>query len=360
MSETDAIASEDELGDERPEPASSKVSGARSTFDELYDPEELRRAQQIMSSFPGVFSEPPHLGESSAPPPTGDLLAGRYKLLKELGHGALGSVHKALDTRTGETVAVKFLHDDSARDGSVLDRLLREVQLVRKIDHPNICKVMALASHEGRPFLAMEIMRGPDLAQFLQDHFGKLKPAQVAGVLKDVADALDRAHHAGVIHLDLKPGNMMFDRPLERDGVLKILDFGLARPRDEGVGGRERLGGSPAYCAPEQFTSAAPRPSCDIYALAVTAYEMLAGAPPFLGEKLLEHKRTPGAMPPIPGQPARVNRVFARALDPQPKNRYPSAKQFVTALAESQDASWWPWLLVLGLVLVGVAALALR
>lgn len=358
MTEPTASSSEDELEEDRPE--ESESSGPRSTLDQLYDTEELHRAQQIISSLPGVFSEPPRRPESSAPPPTGDLLAGRYKLLNELGHGSLGSVHKALDTRTGETVAVKFLHDDSARDGSVLDRLLREVQLVRKIDHPSICKVMALASHEGRPFLAMEVMRGPDLSKFLQDNLGKLQPSHVAGVLKDVADALDRAHHAGVIHLDLKPGNLMFDKPLERDGVLKILDFGLARPRDVGVGGRERLGGSPAYCAPEQFSSAAPRPSCDIYALAATAYEMISGAPPFLGEDLLEKKRTPGAVPPIPGQPERVNRVFRTALHPQPKRRYHSAREFVTSLAESQHSSWGPWVFLAALVLTGAALLVLR
>lgn len=358
MTDSTAVSSEDEVGEDRP--VSPSPSDPRNTVDELLETEEVRRAQQIISSFPGVFSDPPQEHETSAPPPAGDLLAGRYKLLKEVGKGALGSVHKALDIRNGETLAVKFLHDDSARDGSVLDRLLREVQLVRKIDHPNICKVVALASHEGRPFLAMEIMRGPDLSKFLQDNLGNLTPANIAGVMKNVADALDRAHRAGVIHLDLKPGNLMFDKPLDRGGVLKILDFGLARPRDEGVGGRERLGGSPAYCAPEQFSTAAPRPSCDIYALAATAYEMLAGAPPFLGEGLLEKKRTPGALPPIPGQPERVQRVFRKALAPQPKRRYGTAREFVLALGESQNASWTPWLVTLGLMLAGAAMLALR
>lgn len=307
---------------------------------------------------PGVFSEPPPRPlSSSAPPPAPDLLAGRYKLLGELGRGGLGVVHKALDTRTGETVAVKFLHDDSARDGSVLDRLIQEVGLVRKLEHANICRVHCLAAHEGRPFLAMEILRGPDLGEYLASRGGRLPVAQAIALLEPVGVALDRAHEKRVIHLDLKPSNLKFDRAPEEGGALKILDFGLARSRPVGASAakRQKLGGSRAYCAPEQSEGATPRAVNDVYSLAATVYEALAGAPPFLGQDLEERKQG-GEVPPIHGVRSGVMRVLRQALSPRPAERPPSAGALMRALRQAQEASWWPWLLV---ALVLVAALAM-
>jgi serine/threonine-protein kinase len=319
-----------------------------------------RRVEEL-PGLPGVFSEPPRRPSSAPPPGESELLAGRYKLLGELGRGGIGVVHKALDTRTGETVAVKFLQDDSARDGSVLDRLIQEVGLVRKLKHPSICQVHCLASHEGRPFLAMEILRGPDLGEYLAARGGRLPAAQAIAMLEPVAEALDQAHRSRVVHLDLKPGNLKFDRPPEDGGVLKILDFGLARSRPVGSSAtkKQKLGGSRAYCAPEQSEVSTPRVANDVYSLAVTVYEMLAGAPPFLGPDLDERKGR-GVVPAIAGVRAGVMRVIRRGLSPRPAERPASAGELLRALRGAEEASWLPWILLGAVVLVAAASLALR
>lgn len=314
-----------------------------------------REGGGTLPELPGFFSEPQPRPTASTPPPHPDLLAGRYKLLKELGRGAMGVVHKALDTRTGETVAVKFLQDDSARDGSVLDRLIYEVGLVRKLDHPNICKVLCLQSHEGRPFLAMEALRGPDLDEYLEAQGGRLPLEQVLQIMRPVAAALDLAHAQGVIHLDLKPHNLKFRRKRDLEDQLVILDFGLARPRGDSkvAGGRARLGGSRAYRPPEQTRAGKPRPTHDVYAFAVTVFELLSGAPPHLGEDL-EERKARGEVPPIPGYGWGVQAVFQRALSPRAAERPQSVGAFLEELRTARNTPWWPWVLLV-LVFLGVS-----
>jgi serine/threonine-protein kinase len=267
----------------------------------------------------------------------------------------MGVVYKALDTRNGETVAVKFLQDDSARDGSVLDRLIHEVGLVRKLRHPNICQVLCLQAHEGRPFMAMEILRGPDLSEFLIEEGGRIEIDRVLELMKPVAAALDLAHSKGVIHLDLKPQNIKFRRHPEKDGELVILDFGLAQPRDAG---KSRLGGSRAYRPPEQSRASRPRPAHDIYAFAVTVYELLAGAPPHLGEDL-ETRKAKGEVPPIPGYGWSLHGAFLTALSPRMSDRPASATAFLDALDASRKPRWMPWILLNYLALAVLALLFL-
>jgi serine/threonine-protein kinase len=269
----------------------------------------------------------------------------------------MGVVHKALDTRTGETVAVKFLQDDKARDGSVLDRLIHEVGLVRKLDHPSICKVFCLQAHEGRPFVAMEALRGPDLSKYMKDRGGRLPLDEVLKIMAPVAEALDLAHSQGVIHLDLKPHNLKFRRPPDLAGQLVILDFGLARPRGDlaRTTGPVRLGGSRAYRPPEQSVAGTPRPTHDIYAFAVTVYELLSGAPPHLGPDL-EVRKASGEVPPIPGYDRRLMAVFVRALSPRASDRPTSVQAFLQELEDSRNASPLSWILFLLVGLIAAAA----
>lgn len=308
--------------------------------------------------FPGVFSAP--APRSSAPPPTPDLLGGRYKVLDEIGRGGGGVVHKGLDTSNGETVAIKFVHDDDSQDGSALDRMIFEVSLLRKIEHPNICRPLCLQAHEGRPFLAMEILRGPSLGEHLQSQpGGRLPVEEVVRLLRPVAEALDLAHSRNVVHRDLKPGNLRFDKPVEEGGILKILDFGLAAPvkrRMARFEGGDRAG-SPAYLAPEQARGADVKAPADLYALGVTAYEMLAGTPPFMGEKL-DQLRQRGAPKPIGDLSGGVNAVLKKALAKSPRNRYPSASAMIQAL-EAARTNMWPAVLAT-LVLAALALVALR
>lgn len=267
------------------------------------------------------------------------LLGGRFRCFDEIGRGALGVVHKALDTESGATVAIKFLQQDGRTDGSVLDRLVSEVQMARQLDHPAICEVLGLNGDKGRPFLAMELLRGPTFHDYLLEQGGML-PFEVAyRYLKPVGDALDYAHAKGVIHLDLKPDNLQFDLAPDSGGRLKVLDFGLARKRVTDIGRGEsdqRLGGSRAYCSPEQTKGATPRPGFDQFALAATFYEALAGRPPFCGDAA-EEAKAKGSIPRSRQIHSRLFRVLARAMSPRPGDRYPNLAEFFEAMRRAEE-----------------------
>lgn len=291
------------------------------------------------------------------PPKDERLLAGRYRLVDEVGRGALGTVHKALDTSDGSTVAIKLLHSEGPRDGSVLDRLIYEVELVRKVKHPNICQLLCLNSHEGKPFVAMEILRGPDLSAYLSSRGGRLGLDETVALLRGVAEALDQAHKAHVVHLDLKPTNLQFSTRPEEGGVLKILDFGLARSVGSVRGTGAKALGSPAYRCPEQARGGDPRPAWDVYALAATAYELLAGMPPFLGDDL-ERRKLEEPVKDIQGQPKAVSAVLRRALSPRPEERPAKAGELIAALKAAGRSWTLLWILAVVLVLGGLLVLA--
>lgn len=304
------------------------------------------------AAFPGVFSVPPGRGEST--PPSPHLLAGRYQLGEEIGRGALGVVHRGRDVKKLEPVALKLLHE-VAQDGSTMDALIREVTLVRELTHPAVCRVRALAAHEGRPFLAMELLEGPTLEAYLSARGGSLPLEEVLELMAPVAEALDEAHDKRIVHLDLKPGNLQFSRPRTDPGSrLKVLDFGLARPIRSTLGGEAaRAAGSPAYRAPEQARGERARAPADVYALAATIHEMLRGAPPFAGRDL-EPDAPPRPPPPVLGMPSGVNQALATALSREPALRQHRAGDLIDDLRRAQRGPW-RWL---ALLIVAVALMA--
>ncbi len=248
----------------------------------------------------------------------------RYQIVKELGAGAMGRVSLALDTSTGELVAVKRLHEMVALQGGA--RLRRESKALERINHPNVVKVFGYGEEEGLPYLVMEYVRGTDLTQYVTE-----KPSidKVVQVFIGVANALSAVHGQGIVHRDLKPDNIR----VTLDGEAKLMDFGLAKSL-EGTVALTRAGavvGTVLYMAPEQCRGAQLDYRADLYALGAVLFWALTGRPPFTGEGLaqviMQHIQTPPVSPRSlnPLIPAPLEAVVLKLLEKNPADRPASA-----------------------------------
>jgi hypothetical protein len=250
----------------------------------------------------------------SMPPP----LRGRYRLESRVAAGGMGEVWRARDTLLDRIVAVKLLRPEYADSPEFRDRLRWEGRHAGLLSHPGVVQVHDYddGSAEGVPYLVMEYVEGPSLAAVLRAE-GTLSPCRVLDLVAQAAEALACAHAAGIVHRDMKPGNVLVD-----GGQVKITDFGIARAVDAVPITRTGLViGTPAYLSPEQVAGWAATPLSDLYGLGVIAYECLTGRPPFQGNALavaLAHRDQP--LPPLPGTvPGPVAKLVAAltAKDPQ-------------------------------------------
>ncbi|MFF7640037.1 protein kinase [Streptomyces canus] len=263
---------------------------------------------------------------------TGRLLAGRYRVVAQLGRGGMGVVWRAVDEVLGREVAVKELRTYTDADGPELAdlrlRMQREARAAARIRHPGVVAVHDVAEVDGRPLIVMELVEGPSLDQVLRRQ-GTLGPREAAGIGAKVMDALAAAHGAGVLHRDVKPGNILLDR----SGRVLLTDFGIATVEDPGDGSATSLTrtghlvGSLDYMAPERAQGADPGPASDVWALGATLYAAIEGASPFrrtstfstltaiVGEPLPESHRA-GPLGP----------VLQRLLDKRPEAR-PGAEE---------------------------------
>src|SRR5436309_12098707 len=177
----------------------------------------------------------------------GTLLGGRYRIIGLLGRGGMGEVYRATDLTLGQSVALKFLPEEAARDQRLLERFNGEVRVARQVSHPNVCRVYDIGEVEGMPFISMEYIDGEDLASLLT-RIGRLPSDKAIETARKLCAGLAAAHDRGVIHRDLKPQNIM----MNKRGEVVIMDFGLAAIANE-LSGAEALNGTPAYMAPEQL-----------------------------------------------------------------------------------------------------------
>jgi len=215
-----------------------------------------------------------------SPLPTGTLLAG-FRVETLIGEGAMGRVYLAWDSQRGERVALKLLSPELASDERFRARFLRESQLAASLQHAHIVKTIASGEEEGQLYLAMAYVEGSDLRELLRAE-GRLQPDRTLSLLSQVAEALDSAHAAGLVHRDVKPGNILLSQ--EQTGEQAYLcDFGLARHVSSvsSLTGERGFVGTIDYVPPEQIEGASLDGRADLYSLGCVLYECLAGERPF-------------------------------------------------------------------------------
>jgi eukaryotic-like serine/threonine-protein kinase len=261
------------------------------------------------------------------------VLGGRYRLRSLLAAGGMGAVWVADDAVLGRQVAVKLLSEALAGDGLAAERLRREARAAAGLEHPGIARVLDLGEDGGRPYLVMELLHGQSLAQRLA-RAGPLPPAEAARVVAAAAEALQVAHRAGIVHRDVKPGNVF----LTGDGEVKLLDFGIASAANQAALTGGDLIGTAAYLAPERMLGHDATPASDVYALGVLLYELLAGRPPFTADSATAlamahlHARPAPLRDAAPGVPPALAAACEQALAKDPAARPPSAAAFARLL----------------------------
>ncbi len=265
---------------------------------------------------------------------------GAYRIQSIIGRGGMGVVYLADDEGLGRHVALKVLAPQFSADGSFRNRFERESRLAASLDHPNVVPVYEAGEIDGVLFIAMRYVAGPDLRTVL-DSEGKFEVARAIGISAQLASALDAAHAHGLIHRDVKPGNVLLAAGYGSDGGehVYLSDFGLTK-RSASKSGLTQLGqlvGTIDYIAPEQITGTGVDGRADIYALGCVFYEMLAGQPPFMRETDLAtmaahlHEPPPSLTAVRPDLPPAADPLIAHVLAKDPNQRFSTAAEFVRA-----------------------------
>lgn len=275
------------------------------------------------------------------------VLGGKYRLEEQLGEGTLGVVLRAVHLGLEKSFAIKLLKTAGASNPEALARFRKEALALGRLRHPHIVEVTDSGIDEaaGVPYLVMELLEGVPLADVSRRQ-GPLPLPQALSLLEQIAAAIDAAHAAGILHCDLKPGNVFVSAAETESPHVKVLDFGLAELAPSGgrPGGDGALPGTPLYAAPEVIRHGEPSPASDVYSFGVIAYELLGGKPPFAGtvaEVLTGH--LVAEPPPLP-LPAEVWRALREALHKDPARRPRTAGEVVRRLregvAEAERARW--------------------
>src|SRR5215203_6759175 len=246
------------------------------------------------------------------------LFADRYRMERRLGVGGMATVQLAMDTRLERYVAVKLLAEHLAADSNFVSRFRREALAAGRLVHPNIVQVFDFGTEEssGRQYIVMEWVDGPSCAEILKE-LGRLEPGEAVEILRQACRGLDYAHRKGVVHRDVKPGNLLRGR---EGGQVKLADFGIAKAAEQSD--ITKIGsvlGTAAYLSPEQARGEPAGPASDLYALGVVSYQLLAGRLPFEAASLTDLARQQDAgAPPLldeldPEIPHALARVVARS-----------------------------------------------
>ncbi|MBR2000635.1 MAG: protein kinase, partial [Lentisphaeria bacterium] len=304
----------------------------------------------------------------------GDLIMGRYKVLAELGQGGMGVVYKCFDETAGIEVALKALPPELSHNSLEMDDIKDNFQLVHNLHHPNIASSNTLEKNpeNGNYYLIMECCEGEDLRRWIKRkrRDNPLTLNDVLPVIRQVADALDYAHAQKIMHRDIKPGNIMIDSA----GSVKVLDFGLAAQIHTSMTrvsmAYHGTSGTGPYMAPEQWRGRAQGAAADQYALAVMAYEMLAGRLPFEStDPAVLKQAVLDEMPDeIPDLPSAAQNALKRAMSKEAAERFNSCADFVSAMtgakvgkaktvSSGKSGGAWKWIaavIVLALIVAGI------
>jgi serine/threonine protein kinase len=278
----------------------------------------------------------------------GSRIAG-YRLEQQIGAGGMAVVFRAVDERLDRRVALKLLSPALSADGAFRQRFIRESRAAAAVDDPHIIPVYEAGEAGGVLFIAMRYVPGGDVRTLLT-RSGPMPAARVGAIIFSVASALDAAHAAGLIHRDVKPGNMLVDARPGRPDHVYLSDFGLSKGAmsSSGLTGTGQFLGTVDYCAPEQIEGRAVDGRADQYALACAAFEMLTGAAPFRRDQATATIWAQMSEPPPrvtarrPDLSPAADQVFARALAKAPGYRYASCREFADALRRALAAVPFP------------------
>ena len=276
----------------------------------------------------------------------GEVLAGRFRVVRFIARGGMGEVYEAEDQVLRERVAIKTIRPDVAGDARAMERFLREVNLARRVTHPNVARTFDIVYGPEVPvtFLTMELLTGETLAHRLA-RTGRMRPEDALPLVEQMAAALASAHEAGVVHRDFKSANVMLSPDARRPGGLRVVvtDFGLARrdrpgPGEPSLTETEAVMGTPNYMAPEQIEGRPVSPATDVYALGIVLYEMVTGETPFQGDspisvalkKLKEAPPSPRTR--VPDLPVEWERTLLRSLERDPRDRFASVGEVLRGL----------------------------
>jgi serine/threonine protein kinase/dienelactone hydrolase len=289
-------------------------------------------AAELLKEFAGAQ------GRSDGPAGLAGQTVGHYHILEELGVGGMGVVYKAYDTRLGRLVALKFLALHLRHQEDLKVRLAQEARAASALEHPNIVVIHEIGeTPDGDLFIAMAFHEGITLREKIKTG---LTVKEALLIARQIASGLARAHEHGIFHRDIKPANII----LAKDGIVRIIDFGLAKTSDATQTADGFRRGTPLYMSPEQASGKSIDSLTDLWSLGAVLYEMLAGQPPFRGDEQLQvmhavvHETPPRLRDLCPGVPAQIDAIVARCLQKYPAKRYQSAAEIVKDLSSALEA----------------------
>ncbi len=284
----------------------------------------------------------------------GSVIAGRFRVVEQLGEGSMGEVYVAEHTVLNRKLAIKVLKTEVETEPRLVERFRREARAASRLDHPNIVYIADFGQTEdGRLYLAMEYTPGRDLYEEMERFMpGHMPLPRALKLVIQIAQALESAHNAGVVHRDLKPENMLLIEERAGGERVKILDFGMAKilgdSEDYQLTRQGEVFGSPAYMSPEQITSGPPDPRMDLYSLGVLTFEICTGRLPFLHQNitrmLIAHQQElppspssvlPEGEPPLPPE---LETLILRCMEKDPARRPASATEVLAGLRSSLEA----------------------
>ena len=262
---------------------------------------------------------------------------GKYEIRTEIGRGGMGAVYRGYDPMLERYVAIKVLAPHLVWEADFVERFLREARAAARLKHPNIVTIYDVGQESGWYYYVMEYLEGQTLSELIQRR-GPLSSEQAISILRPLADALDYAHHEGLVHRDIKPGNIL----LGKAGRVTLTDFGIARAAQQArLTATGTILGSPTYMSPEQTKGLSVDSRSDQYSLAVVAYEMMSGRVPFEADSTLSlmykvvHESPPPIRQAVPGLPAGVEAVLGQALAKEPGDRYRTVSAFIEELGKA-------------------------
>jgi len=269
----------------------------------------------------------------------GKVLAERYEIIEKIAEGGMARVYRGRDLLLKRTVAIKVLKDQMTGDAAFIRRFEREAQSAAALSHPHIVNIYDVGEQDGTYFMVMEYVDGINLKQYIREK-GRLPVHEAVRISRQIAEALEEAHKAGVVHRDIKPQNILFSR----DGKVKVADFGIAIAGDGAtVTVGDEIIGTVQYIAPEQARGEIAGKQSDLYSLGIVFYEMVTGKVPFTGEspvavamKHIQEQIVP------PGRlsgdlPEQVEQVIMKALEKDAANRYNTAEDFLEDLFYAEN-----------------------